>query len=287
MQVSNIRGPSTTLPKGETLRVKTLYRVQVRAKNSDGVSGWSEPIYVYVTEEPPKAESHGSISILPNIASYELYGYRPNNEFAYIVCLVPEQINSNLHRIATVVESWGPAAGKSRDTNMVNVRKGRATSDSDCDPPQEEDEVGHDAIIFVDNRIMEDNECWDLEPSASCWRSLTMKLTRLLFFTGNLDHLLEVMPGWLLVRETRTPDGSVTDWNESAHNSACNILEHVIVHEVGHALGRGGIAYESEHAALTHSSLMSTADPEATDPTPYCTPQAYDTAVLMANYQSR
>ena len=184
---------------------------------------------------------------------------------------------------------------------MVNIRRIAPTDDSDCDPPASDAEyteaVGNDAIVFVGDQVLKDVSCFDERTpdndylKASCWYSDTVRMAArmaaMLFSLSLGGDLLAIVPGWIIIRETRTLNGSLTDWNELAHNGECNMLEHAIAHEAGHALGLGGYSPSREHPNLTHSSLMSTNYVGATDPTPYCEPQAYDVAALMGNYQSR
>ncbi len=88
----------------------------------------------------------------------------------------------------------------------------------------------------------------------------------------------------------------MSDWNTRVHNDRCNLAEHTVAHEAGHALGIGRQAagfgdpdhpdggQVSDHPRNTTLSIMSSG---YTHTTYYCEPQAYDILALMANYQSR
>ena len=68
----------------------------------------------------------------------------------------------------------------------------------------------------------------------------------------------------------------------SAYNT-CKFVEHMIVHEVGRALGTGWPPnYHPKNSTL---SVMSSG--EYGGDKSYCEPQAYDILAIMANYQSR
>ena len=271
----------------DQLASKSLYRLQVRGTNTHGESAWSAPAFIY-----PTSNSDLPITL---VATANLYGYLPKNydgdhQFGYIICdgTIPAGVSIDADDIEDAVERWR-VVKKSGDSSMITITRVTDNApDEVCQPPRPRGvffPVGHNTVIFVDDKAMEWALCWIDNPPA-CWRSSTQYSEAINRLQNLPGPLLPIEPGTVLLRETPTVGGSVSGWNALAHNNACNLAEHTITHEVGHALGIGRIQanYREVHPRNVELSIMSSG---YTHNTRYCGPQPYDIVAVMANYQSR
>ncbi len=283
-----------------------VYRIQVRAVNAlNRVSAWSAPAFIYPSEAPPVGGMvpSSTASFQPLIATASLYGYQPkvegDHEFRYIVChqTIPEGAGVDTNDIQGAVESWETAVRKDGANSMIKTTMvSGAIPAGACEPPVPLNlftifPAGYNAIIFVNDMEMDQAFCsWRynfnrVDPRA-CWRSDTMRITRERVERGILVDLPEMMPGTLLMRT------DVSEWNTPGYGNSCNLAEHTIAHEIGHALGIGRVEhpYVEDHPRNSTLSIMSDGHNKVDGQLRhqrYCGPQAYDVVAQMALYQSQ
>ena len=284
-----------------------VYRIQVRAVNAlNRVSAWSAPAFIYPSEAPPVGGMvpSSTASFQPLIATASLYGYQPKvdpvHEFNFIVChnTIPSGAGVTSTDIANAVETWETAVRK--DSNNTTIRTTTALvgpQERDvCEAPLPRDlytifPIGHNAIMFASDAEMHRAFCSEIytyyqtDPLA-CWRSDTMRIVSERTSRGLLTELPEIVPGTLLMRT------DVSEWNTPGYGNSCNLAEHAVAHEIGHALGIGRVEhpYVEDHPWNSELSIMSDGHIKVNDQVlhrRYCGPQAYDVVALMALYQSR
>ena len=282
-------------------KANSAYRLHIRATNAFGQSNWSDVAFVYPTSSAPNATQLTVGYKLPIIGTAPLYGYQVNDEdvheFQYIICsdTIPDDANINATEIASAIEKWEELVNKDGSGNsMIKTTRGYHPTpepEGACEAPTVSNPTGDNEVMFIDDMAMKESPCWNNVGSA-CWFSSTMTHLRTVVLGG--PHILQYLPniadGTLLLRNTVTKEadgGSATDWNTLVHNSACDLAEHTITHEVGHALGIGGFAIDEwfVHSRNAELSIMSSG--HTTGAPEYCEPQAYDIVAIMANYQSR
>ena len=301
------------------LNADQLYRMRVRSYNveTQDVSDWTDPIFVYPSDDPPRARSGTvrdigftvpfigfdvnvfsiRVSRPPKIADTPLYGYQRGRAWSFTLCDVPTGITVSRSKIADAAKTWGRIERDSAGNSLIRVTErplpGDASTARACVPPFGAGPIlsGRDEIIFTTEYAMKLVGC----SRAGCWRSRTWEYVGLQAWTEGIHgagvrSLHEIDPGTVLIREIRPATGTEAGWNRPG-GMGCSVLESLVVHEVGHAFGIGWpdpteirnrdrfLNLHPEHSA---DSIMSYKDPNK-----YCEPQAYDIAAIKANYQSR
>ena len=157
------------------------------------------------------------------------------------------------------------------------------TPHPDCKPPDGWLSEGQNEVMFVNDAAMYEAEC--TRDARACWRSSTMLWVYEWSQGREYDDFLDIAQGTILLRNAVYPEGNPTQWNILAHEGACNLAEHTVTHEAGHALGIGWpnlLVGGFDHPRNATHSIMSEDDFNS-----YCEPQAYDVVAIKANYQSR
>ena len=284
-----------------------VYRIQVRAVNAlNRTSAWSTPAFIFPTEAPLVGGMVPSspASFQPLIATAALYGYQPKvdgvHEFNFIVChhTIPSGAGVTSRDIANAVETWETAVRKDSNKTMIRTTTSLVVPPDGgvCEAPEPLDlltifPIGHNAIMFASDAEMHRAFCskiytyYQMDPLA-CWRSDTMRIVRERTSRGLLNDLPAAVPGTLLMR------ASESGWNTPGYGNACNLAEHTVAHEIGHALGIGRVdhPYVEDHPWNSEHSIMSDGQIKVNDQVihrRYCGPQAYDVVALTALYQSR
>ena len=299
-EVNAITNTTATLTAGtgavDQLEPKTVYRLQIRGANAYGQSDWSDVAFVYPTSSAPTADGFPPPSDPPEIATTPLYGYQAKNvqrvhEFRYIICgNIPAGVSMSTTQIAVAIEKWEEAVKKDSSGNsMVQTTRTYHPSPppapapaGTCQPPSGLYPTGDNEVMFADDRAMSIAVCRGGTPA--CWRSSTWDRVQRDSLMALVGSLPSIAKGTILLRETKSIGGNASDWNGLAYSNApCKFVEHMIVHEVGHALGIGWPL--NNHPRNSTLSVMSAG--EYGGDKSYCEPQAYDILAIMANYQSR
>ena len=252
------------------LRDRTLYRVRVQAVVVDE-SGWSNEVVVYTTMTHPTVQGtedgRGTI-----VATIPLRRYQADGQLALTICNPPAPTSPPLELPADaaqplpagvsvntmkgIIEEWEDAtvwAGP----GGTNIISSSLTSSTTCPSPTR---AGARRIYVVTQEIM--GFVCDNARFTGCWRSngtLTHAITQ------NQQMLLRVtpslFPSWTTIITPAGPD--------------CTYFKWVLSHETGHGYGLGHGKTEDSHVS--------------DDPVNYdlCGPTIYDTAAILAIYQSR
>ena len=279
-----------------------VYRLQVRATNAYGESEWSQPAFISPTSAPPMRATVASIGSTrsPYIATAPLYAYQPKNdrgehEFSYIICdsTIPSDIS--VYQVAGAIRKWEIVKKDTGNSLIVMKRITDVPSDA-CQPPINSLDPGVDIneVKFADDKSMERALCADTD---ACWRSASIFDA---WATQGLGpNLLPMLPGEVVLRKERK-DG--TSWRDEIPQSSplarsapvppvpnfCTVVDHIVTHEVGHALGIGRVHVPNTNTIVhPRNSMLSIMATGFDHHTKYCEPQAYDVVALMANYQSR
>ena len=278
-----------------------VYRLQVRAINKiNRTSPWSTPAFVYPSTAPPvgsKTLESGTHSRLPIIATAHLYGYQLHSHLAYIVCdeTIPTGLDMEAADMENAIKTWSAAVHRSRGNSLISADTlvGPIPEDA-CEPPEFRSAIvpdGGNAVMFVNDKTMEQALClpkYTLQHTdpRGCWRSRTPLDVAWRQIEGSLTHLLPITPGTILVRNAPVPNGLPSEWEAPGRSAACNLSQHVIAHETGHAfgIGRADSGRRDYHPRNSTLSVMSAGHVHNTE---YCGPQAYDIVTLTALYQSR
>ena len=281
------------------LEPSTVYRIQVRATNAPDASSWSSPAFVYPTSSPPQPYDLLGHKRLPVIATAPLYGYQAPNQhgshFDYIICggTIPSGVTITAQKMKDAVDKWQDAVKKDSSTSIITTTEATSVPADACQPPEPDVIVflpGHNSVIFADDDAMNKALCYVDRPRA-CWRSTTLYTVFADRLGGMLDNLPTIERGTILLREAPTVGGSASNWNGqiSIPGGFCSLAEHTITHEVGHALGIGGIRadFGEDHPRNSALSIMSSGPPHHPYQILYCEPEAFDILAVMANYQSR
>ena len=298
-EVNGIAAASKKLSAGSSvsqLDSSTVYRLQVRGTNATGQSAWSEVAFVYPTDSAPRASGLPPPSDPPEIATAPLYGYQPTNaqgvhEFRYIICdgTIPSGVSVTATQIAAAVEKWEEAVKKDSSSSMIRTTRAYHPTPAPAGACTASDgwwitgtfPTGRNEVMFVGDEAIYKLWCGT---GPACWRSRTWDEVTRDSLLGLVGSLPSIAKGTILLRETRSVGGNASDWNALAYSNApCKFVEHMIVHEVGHALGIGWPT--NDHPRNSTLAVMSSG--EYGGDKSYCEPQAYDIVAVTANYQSR
>ena len=239
----------------------TLYRVEVIAVKGSSTRDWSKvnAVFEYTSSKSPK----GPVATVP------YFGYLPSREFSYAICdyTIPSTNKSRwISDIESGIEAWETNVKWS--TTSGNIIKTTRNTKRNCST------IASSTLSEV--RFVADY----LITTGSCLGFLD-------YFTGSNTIACACTP--TLTNPFTTKISYVTlylsnnhQWNPGQNLSTeaqCSKLHVFSTHESGHAFGFGGLP--NKHATVTESVMRSAV------PDKYCKPQPYDTAAMMALYQSR
>ena len=254
---------------GFTLR--TSYRVQVRAVIVDE-GDWSDPVFIYPTALP--------LGRGVDILTAPYHGYIPRNaagshDFRYGICsnTVLPGLSLSISAMESAIESWEREViwNRGGGANIITTTPYSLSGGYVCRPDTTFSlEPKQIVVKFVsEDYILE--ECRGSSPAIACWRSSSWTDI----------GMNPIRRGAVLLNA----DKSLSTWNKVLAGG-CTRLAELLVHEVGHGFGIGGVdlfAWDwNKHPLNDELSIMSYAADGR-----YCTPQAYDIAAIMALYQSR
>ena len=312
--VGNITATWQPIAIGENLpqiQERTPYYLTVYTVN--GVGERSErayPTLIYPTDEPLRHTDPTGLlpeqldrGLLPVVLKSPIYGYisktGSDHHFRFRICegLIPlvdlgtSEMVTNPSTIASAVHTWPSDVNETVGTRLIGTSWDRSGTPEQCRLPRFEEgnglavPVGDNTIQFRGGPAMEEAKCALSNPKPlACWRSYTLWESRLYRSEGK-PELPDIKAGTILVRQSPTPQGDVADWRNPLPGG-CMLIEHAIIHEVGHAFGIGnplGDDY-TYHGDYLADSVMSD---QHKDIEKYCSPQYYDEADIRANYQSR
>ena len=288
--ISDHSSTSLQLEVDSDVDKKKLYRVEVRGVSPVGTSDWSDPTFVYPTDGPPTV-SRPLFSLLPKqsdpprIASAPMYGHQKNGVWEYSICAgtIPSTFTSiGAADLERAVNKWSSAAPENSSGGQLLTATRVYPSKPDCKPQliPYHPTHGKDEIMFVSRDALRKAGCKD---APACWRTDTWVDVLFESYTILMRGLPKIRPGDVLLWEGKT------NWESPAyHLSPCTLVEHMVVHEAGHAFGigwplgdRSDKQFLNEHPENTEHSVMSYGIQK------YCEPRAYDVAAMRVNYQSR
>ena len=289
-----------------------LFRLEVQAKSSSPnyrASDWSNSKEVFTTSKPPEADVDWNVDVdfnplnlnfifgfpvlpvdvsitttPPRVATAPLWGHlkknsSSNHDFEFKVCAhrIPAGVTINPTDIETAIETWETATDGMVTTTLGEVLNLQPRPfGGQCFAPFGPTPTGDNEVIFAERTTVNLAGCIDNAPA--CWRSSTWIWVEARSLVGAVRGLPEIAEGTILIWNIPKPGGSESDWNRRL-TGGCKLIENILIHEAGHALGIGWPI--NEHPTLKMNSIMSYRAPRT------CAPQKYDIIAIEANYQSR
>ena len=271
-----------------------LYHIQVQALPSGPGSGnqaspWSDSELFYAADGHPQADRRGGIGIIGTIsypfvvATVPVYGHQWKNssgehEFRFKICTdtIPMGVTTTAEDLANAIERW-----ETETNGLVKATRETHTQGTKvkCFPRRGLHPSGENEIMFVDRVTINLAGCLGTPPA--CWRSSTWDKVATRSVRGLIWGLPMIAKGTIYLWNIPGPGDSPTDWNVP-YSNGCPRLEHMVVHEAGHAFGMGWPI--NDHPTIQSLSVMSSGYAHHNR---YCKPQLYDIVAIEANYQSR
>ena len=241
-----------------------LYRIEVQAVNRAGEGSlWSEPTFTYPTDEPL------TVAGTP-IAHIPLRHFQDGGSFTYTVCINTHETPAKqkiagtgsltsakvISEVVDGASSWDAAV---KDAKVLSTGYISATPIDNCTTP-DEPETENQVVFARDMDIFRE---WCTIPGfVACWTEIA---------DGDFAEG-ESADKQSIVFKAYAAKG-VPAWHVQSV-AGCTFLRAVMAHEVGHAFGL-------DHPEVGMAPLM------FGTVAAHCTPQPYDVAAVMANYQSR
>ena len=262
--------------------VKTLLRVEIRAKVGNIASDWSEPVFVYPTTTQPAYTTPASGDpVPPSVGTIPLTGFHPTHTYSYTIC-------SNKFPDDTWVTEMQNAIRLIRETvtwyvGGENIIGSDETVSGQCATLVTEQIVDGATSIYTfapppfgEIRLADEDAqefrhyCHEPEnriEKAACAGTPRPEGTPLPRFSR--QH-------YIMFRRDVSSVSSIVDWapGVNAPGAECSQFFQTAVHETGHAYGLG---HAGQHVSIMHAPGRPRVD---------CVLSGYDVAALKAIYQS-